>query len=250
MKFGKKELQAVLVLLGLIVVGCTYYFGYMKINEETEAIERENVTLKAQADAYEILYTKASTYNAERSRMEQELPGLEDNFVYGISTEDEIMYVTNLEDNQADDNLMINYLNMSQGSSLPYTPTIETDSAFSSGAISMPTVADDGIVLVKYSIDYGCSVSYEGFKNMVNYLNNVGGDKTISSVSLTFDSSTGLLNGVIGVDLYALTGTGNNYNALPIPKVDLGVENIFGTVEIVDESLAEDAEGEETEEAE
>jgi len=244
MKLRRRDIPAVLVLIGLIILGCTYYFGYLKINNETAAIESRNITLKAQADAYEILYLKAASYNEERSRMENELPGMEDKFVYGISTQDEIIYVNNLESAQDDGSLKINYLNMASPVTMPYTPAIDVDPAFASGAISMPTVADDGVTLSQYSIDYGCEISYQGFKEMVNYLNTIWGVKKISSVTLSFDSSTGLLNGVIGVDMYALLGTDREYSPLPIPKVDTGVENIFGTVEIIEDVEPEEAEPE------
>lgn len=243
MKFGKRELQFILVLLGLVLVGCTYYFGYMKITEETTRIEERNRILKGQADAYEILYHKVENYKGEKDRMAAAIPDYESEYLYGLSTSDEIMYVARMEGAQKDESLQVSYLNMSQAMSMPYTPEVEVDPAFASGAISMPSVPDDGIMVVKYTIDYGCAVSYSGFKEMVEYIKAIGGKKNINSVSLSFDSTNGLLNGTLSVDFYVLTGTDNQYNPFPIPKVDLGVENIFGTIQIMPEEAEPEEEG-------
>lgn len=374
MKFGKKELQAVLVLLGLVAIGCAYLIGYKKITEKTAALEAENRVLKAEADAYKMLYERQPEFETAIAEYSEKTPTLESEFVYGFSTEDSIMYMTNLEDSQKiedyiltvevedtgdkkkaetkDENknenlvnvepvkgtttgkatvrsaakkdsknviesiaakkeitvngyekngsdtwyfisyenakkeevkayvhsslvkldgelveakkeepkkevaegdkktktltlpteyangaMKLEYMNMSKGDALNYIPTIETDPAFASGAISMPTVPDDGLNVVVNNITYGCTVSYNAFKDMVEYLNTVGGAKDIKDVSLSFDRSTGILNGYMSVDFYELTGSNNAYFPLTIPEVDLATDNIFGTIEFTEEDL-------------
>lgn len=386
MKIGKKELQAIFVLLGLVAIGCAYFIGYKKITEKTAAIEAENRVLKAEAEAYKMLYTRQPEFESAMEDFNKEIPEMEDEFVYGFSTEDAIIYMTNLEDSQrvedyilsvevenklvkkeaeksdketkkdtkdeqetevvkvepvegtvssksmvrsepiktsdnsiasldaktkvtvtgyvinknkekwylisfedskkekqegyvyfdllkikdeivevteeveelevaeadgenkntktltlpveyAQGSVKLAYVNMAQGEALNYVPEIETDPAFASGAISMPTVPDDGINVITNDVSFGYSVSYAGFKDMVKYLNTVGGAKDIRDISLTYDRSTGILDGYMSVDFYVLTGTDNKYVPLRIPNVDLSTDNIFGTIEFTEEDL-------------
>lgn len=231
MKNGiRKEIQAILALLGILVFICTYFLGYLKVKDLTSAMEAENRTLKATAEAYEILYTSEATYKTSKAEDLDYITGYENGYATSISTQDEIMYVDNMERNVAG-NLTVSYINMSTPSVSEYTPELQYNAAFTTGIIERPQIADDGIAFVTYPVDFGCNISYEGFKSMINYLNTVGTKKNLSSVSLSFDSSTGILNGVIGMEMYALSGTGKNYSPLTIPGVSVGVENIFGTVE-------------------
>ena len=386
MKIGKKELQAIFVLLGLVAIGCAYLLGYKKITEKTAALEAENRVLKAEAEAYKSLYERQPEFETATSDFNEAIPEMEEEFVYGFSTEDAIMYMANLEDSQnvedyvltvkvdddvkkkveaeakeksteendkqeneivkvnpvegvlnsksmvrseaikaqnnsvaslnaktkvtvdgyvvnekkekwyhitfedankkeqegfiyfdllkikdeiieakeeieepetdvadeeSDENtkvitlpieyaqgsVKLAYINMGTGDALNYIPEIETDPAFASGAISMPTVPDDGINVLTNNVSYGYTVSYDGFKDMVKYLNTVGGAKDIKDVSLTYDRSTGILNGYMSVDFYVLSGTDNQYVPLRIPSVDLSTDNIFGTIEFTEEDL-------------
>lgn len=232
---SKKALEALIALIGLGFLAFTYVYGVSAIKAETEAIASSNLQLRNQADAYMMLYTHQAEYAKQTAEMKSQFEGLENSFVKGIITEDEIVYMATLEDRNEEQQLVLNYINMGYPTSSNYMPPVENNAAFATGAIAMPSVNDDGIELYSYPIDFGFNVTYQGFKDVVNYLNTVGTKKKITGVTIAFDNSTGILNGILSFEEYALIGTGKEYYPLTIPTVPVTVENIFGTIELPEE---------------
>ena len=46
MKVSKKELNLIVILLGVIAIACSYFFGVKKVEEKTEVVENENSALR------------------------------------------------------------------------------------------------------------------------------------------------------------------------------------------------------------
>lgn len=71
--------------------------------------------------------------------------------------------------------------------------------------------------------------TYEGFQELVDYIN-YNPDKTvIDSVTVSKDNTTGLLSGSLVLKRYALAGTGKVYEAPVIDDISIGTDNIFGS---------------------
>lgn len=237
---SRKALEALIALVGLVFLSFTYVYGVSAIKAETEQLVNSNRLLQNKSDAYMMLYTNQAKYAKETEEMKAEFVGLEKDFVKAITTTDEIMYVANMVNANVKEQLNVSYLNMGLPNVENYMPPVENNAAFASGAIEMPSVNDDGIALYTYTLDYGFNVTYQGFKDMVHYLSTNGTKKQITAVSLSFDNTTGILNGNISVNELALIGTDGSYNPLVIPHVPLTVENIFGTIVIPEEEAEEE----------
>lgn len=240
MNSTRKAVEVLIFILGLAIIAYTYAYGVKGIENKTASVRSTNATLKNTADAYKVLYDYRDAYAKSTQDMANTFAGKEANFVYGVSTEDEIIYMKQMEAANEVEQLALTYLSMGAPNDRPYAPAVETNVAFQTGAISAPSIPDDGIVMYAYPMDYGFTVSYKGFKDMVKYLVNVGTKKQITDINLSFDNTTGLLSGVLAFEQYALIGTGNEYQPLIIPSVNTSVENIFGTIEVPEEKEEED----------
>ena len=53
----------------------------------------------------------------------------------------------------------------------------------------------------------------------------------VSTLSATFSSETGYLTGSANINLYSIAGTDKEYVSPVIGGVNIGTENIFGTIE-------------------
>ena len=112
---------------------------------------------------------------------------------------------------------------------------------------------DDGIKMYMAQDNISFYTTYSGLKNVVKYVYEIPGRKSISSISLTAGAD-GYLGGSMSVDFYALSGTEKLYMPLDIRGVPLGKDNIFGILEgSAEEDEAEpdeetDEDSEETEE--
>lgn len=240
MRNSKNTLALLIAILGVAVLAFTYVYGVAAINSQTDAVASENRNLKLQADAYEMLYVASPEYAKKSEEMKAEFASLQSGFIAGISTEDEIIYMAEMEDKNADEQLVLSYITMGSPSVIYYQGSAaESNAAFATGAISMPSVSENNVTVYSYPIDYGFSVTYKGFKDMIAYLNTQGTKKQINAVSLSFDNSTGILNGILSVNELVMYGTDMEYNELTIPHVPVTVENIFGTIEITDGDGAE-----------
>lgn len=242
MSNSKNSIATLIVLAGLLVVVLSYYLGVNRLNNMTEEVKNNNRSLKAQADAYESLYIQSPNYIKEMAEFSSNKEGLVDGFIYGLSATDKIMYITNLENKNSGGQLLINYFNMGSYSSENVEPTNVNNPLLVAAGIPTPAINDDGVRLYTYPLDFGFTVTYDGFKDMVKYLNRVGGYKRIESLTLSFDSSTGMLSGALSFNQYVLTGTGKEYEPISIPYVPTSLENVFGTVDVVPEQVEPSAE--------
>jgi hypothetical protein len=84
------------------------------------------------------------------------------------------------------------------------------------------------------TISMNFQTTYQGFKELVEYIN-TNTDKTIiDSISVNADSITGKLTGILVLKRFALTGTGKVYLAPVIDDISIGTDNIFGTDSTLD----------------
>lgn len=80
--------------------------------------------------------------------------------------------------------------------------------------------------------------SYEGFKELAEYIRNYPEPTVIDNVSVNYDSSTAALVGNLTIKRFALTGTGKEYKVKPIEDIEIGTDNIFGTGTTIEEDDA------------
>ena len=80
---------------------------------------------------------------------------------------------------------------------------------------------------VNLSLDY--SVSYEGFKKIIDFIQADTDKRNIESISLSYDTETGNLLGTMVINLFELQGNDKVYEEPYIPSMPLGNTNPFGT---------------------
>jgi hypothetical protein len=79
------------------------------------------------------------------------------------------------------------------------------------------------------SISITFQTTYEGFKELVNYINHYPDKTVINNTAVTYDNTTGFLTGSMVITRYALSGTGKTYEPPYIDDISIGTDNIFGT---------------------
>jgi hypothetical protein len=83
--------------------------------------------------------------------------------------------------------------------------------------------------IMQTTITMGFSTSYEGFKDMVDYIKNYPDKTIIDSTAVSYDGTTGGLTGSLVLKRFAMTGTGKEYVAPVVDDISIGTDNIFGT---------------------
>jgi len=82
----------------------------------------------------------------------------------------------------------------------------------------------------RIGINMNVSLTYQQLKELVDYVYNETPKTSLHSVSLSYNSSTGLLHGSLVINKHFISGYDEDYVAAQIPDMSIGLPNPFGIV--------------------
>ena len=216
MKISKRDRALLIMLVGVAILALCWFFVVDPTNVKTDALKNQNVQLKSTADTYRAVSANADQYEKGILQFKEQLEEIQAPYPSQIKRTDQVMYLANMENIFARD-LKIKSMSMSA------MAEVATNAGEEGGT-------EATVKLYKMPLSYSFLCTYDGFKDMVNYIFEDGDRKSINVVTLAFDSETGNLQGNITVDLYTLTGTDKEYKPTTIPPTTTGINDIFHTV--------------------
>lgn len=247
----KKDIQLLLIVFGILIGFASWQFVYKENQEKTEKLQAQNEGLQDTVYELEALEAQREEYIARTEEMEKENVAIINSFAAGILAEDAIMYLTDMEFVDANE-VKVASVTMGQDTEIPYAAAAavaadsttadqtaaEADGSTADGAaggaestgLEIPQPTDEGIRLFAAQDTVSFTTTYNGIKNIMQYVYEIPGRKSVSSVNLTF-SETGYLTGTMAMDFYHLSGAEeiHPYTTISIPGVQLGTDNPFGT---------------------
>jgi hypothetical protein len=242
MSISKKDIKLLLYVAGIAVAVLVYFLIFQSTMEKVDALEIENSSLTAQYQQLQILDANKEQYQRDTKQANTDISAYLSHFPVYMQEEDSIMYAVDLE-NMTD--ISINNINFSQEEQL-YAATLPASS--SAVKVSEDTTDDVSIYLYNMNSLYSFTCTYDGFKEALASIQQDSDIKNVDSLSLAYDSDSGLLVGTMSVNMYFVDGRGIAYEEPYIPSMSIGVNNIFGATSSMDSEAAETSE--ETEDAE
>ena len=228
-KIPRKQLKLILVLATLLLLACSYFFGFNKFNRMADDLKKENKTLLAHKNELLEKSLKREAMIDEINSMRDEYEALLHTFPSGLSQDKSIIFIYNLAGNS---NMKIKSIGLSEGE-IFYSPS--GASMQNAGSVNAPDTvqAVDGEDMLGYKtkVIISYSSTYEGLKKCIGYINDYKDRMSIESFNAAFDQANGLLSGTMVISLYALSGTDRPAEDVIIDSVPIGTENIFGTFE-------------------
>lgn len=213
----KNEIQLLLVVIGILFAVASWQLVYNNYTEKTKTVEEENVTIKARLDQLELLNARQGEYIDETERMKEESNAIIATFPPGFRTEDIVMYLYNME--LIDDNqVAISTISMDEAAEIPYSGVTTVDSY---------TLEDEGIKMFTNKNTMTFTTTYNGLKNILNYVYGIDTRKSVSAVNISA-MEDGYLAGTLDINFYCLTGTEFPYVETNIFGVPTGIDNFFG----------------------
>ena len=211
-----------LVLILVIVAAVlAYLYLYMPLVEERNTLLTENHELDRRLIHLKNMSNDEKVFKDGIDEANETIKGLMDHYSAGNTPEKTIMMVAGLEKKVK---IQLPNLTFSQ-------PEVIS-------SVMMPIVSEDaegkysigyyGINLWRETLSTNYSCTYEQLKQMVKYVNDYEERMNIDSISIAYDSETNGLKGNLTLNLYAVTGTGKEYEAPDIKNLSMGVGNIFG----------------------
>lgn len=238
MKVTKQQANVLIMVLGVIIIALTYFYGVQKLNEKTEILQTENRQLRDEISTLQQLQLKQNSYIADTEMMKGLCEAIAGMFPSYVLTEDEIMYAVKLE-NQVGcyfsyvgtpatqnieiplgvrENILANVTDLT--GAIAQNSTVNSEQIFSA----------EGLVLGNSASSNNFSCTYDQFKQLVKLINESNDLRSIDDISLSYDNTTGSLTGTMTINYYSMSGTGRKYGAPQTGVAGYGVDCIFGAV--------------------
>ena len=255
-----RDKKLLIILAGVAILALTYFLIFIPQSNKRDSLKSENMNLKSQYNQLSALAAKADDYTKKTKDMSDAMQQVYDNFPSYLQIENGIMDAVAIEKST---NTNITELTVGSPTAIDVNnPTGEagTDSSSGSSSDSSTTESSNadssqssqsqtgdgsaadgststgsakstvtGYQLYDVSTVMAFKTEYHGLKAMLGEVIGSSQKKTISTLNVSFDDSTGKLTGEMLVDSYFLYGLDKPYEAPYIPAVPHGTNNLFGT---------------------
>lgn len=207
MKKATKYWKVILAVVLIAVSMPAFFIGYLAKQQE---FKTQRSTLEAEIRS---LQTTAAE-NARYADIQEQLPGatqeLEDSrtalyahFPTDLLEEDQIMYVLYLEE------------------------IFGTEITFSFGKVSAVESLSDGAALGGLTLTVNYETTYQGFKDMIDYLATDSRITSIQYCTLNYDDASDTASGTLTLLCYTLDDADREYVPPEVTTPDTGKPNIF-----------------------
>ncbi|MCI7596483.1 MAG: hypothetical protein MSS92_09760 [Lachnospiraceae bacterium] len=255
MKITQRDKNLMLVMLGVVLVFCSYYFGFRTLKSWRQGVEQENMALEGQIRVLREISADQEQYVQDAKELKGEMDKILAQFPADMTSEDIILYMRDLEKKNA---AYISSITLPGQTNVAVAAEKEVDVLNQygdiTGAVAANSFVNDGSVpdtanmyLSKIESDVAFSVSYGGLKNMISDITMGQERKSIDEISLVFNENTGDLSGSMTINYFVLSGTGKEYIQPTITGNRHGIESIFGNLKTRTEVTGEDEKLEEIE---
>ena len=249
MKISQRDIKLLMILGCVLVLGASYFLGFKKYNDLTEEMDTKTTALRTEYNTLSASNQHRAEYTSIIEENKEKIAAIVAKYPANITNQDEI-YLSKLMEQQS--GVWINIFNTT-ASSIVFTPQDEdaqatdaktttdteattdtkvTTNTETSDANKTSDQNDFSFIGYQMTTQLSFQADYQQMKKLVEYINNYAFRKSIKSISLAVDTTTGLLTGTLDYNSYSLTGAGTTYTPLTIPSQPTGVDNIFNvTVE-------------------
>ena len=244
-----RDKKLLIILAGIAVLALTYFFVFAPQANKRETLKTENMQLKSQYNQLSTLAAKADDYTKKTQKMSDEMQKVYDNFPSYLQIENGIMDAVAIEKST---NTKFTELTVNDPVAIDVTADnsgdgTEQSSGSSDSSSSADTTATDngsgsdataqnnakstvaGYQLYDVNSAMSFTTEYHGLKTMLSELIDSSNKKTISTLNVSYDESTGKVSGEMQMDSYFLYGLDKPYEPPVIPSVPHGTTNLFGT---------------------
>lgn len=231
---SKRDKCLLIGLFGGLFLIIAWLYVANPLKEKTAVLETENVTLKAKADLYQSINANLPMYEEQIVAMKEIITNISNDYPAHISREDEILFVSNMENYMISD-LAVENITMSVPQEI--VVNVEVESASTDAVTQEATAATQEVAqnvpevhLYKQPVNYSFRCTYRGAKDMIKYIYDQTDKKSIEGLTLAYDSATGNLLGTLELNQFYMLGTDRQYQPASVPAVPKGVNDVFHTV--------------------
>ena len=219
MNISKRDIKLLLILFGLVIFVLLYFLVYLVKSEENEFLLDDIQDADNELTFYMSLRDEVAGYAAAVDESIEFIRTSEEAYPTDLRTENLIMYAVELQES----------LGVSTGG-ITFIQPVEVLS------VQGIDQNDDGSYFFlprrsyRAGINMNMNMTYQQLKDLIEYVYADSPVTSIQSVSLSYNSSTGLLFGNVVINKNFLSSHDGEYTLAEIPDMTLGLPNPFGVV--------------------
>lgn len=260
-----RDKKIIIVLIGAVILALSYFLVFQQAQEKRTQLESENAALTQKYQELSQLAAKVEDYKKEITTMNEEMDKALTHYPSYLQIEDTIMDVVTLE---KETKTKVSSLSVATPTAVDINTgeavdenaanTASTDTASTDGSTT-DTTSTDGSTTDTASADGGTTdtagtdaaaqpatqsayqlygvestvvfkAGNKGVKKLIEMVAEADNRQKVSSLTLAFNESEGLLDGTLVYDAYFLYGIDKAYESPNIPSMPHGSKNVFGTV--------------------
>lgn len=223
-----KNVLIYVAAIGALLLVLVYVFVYKKLTTEAESINSSNRVLSQRVSELKTYYDARETYLQATQNFEQLIDDMLTQYPADAREEDAIMLAVQMQQNSEAEFLSIN---MTQGDTPVQVIPVETVTAAASEKYTQE------LQFRNFDATYVNEVSYSGLKEIIQTVFNSSNRIGIQNIAYSKgDAENPNLSGHIDLVFYSLSGTDKEYVAPDITPYIAGTDNIFGEIEIPEET--------------
>lgn len=232
MRSSKKDVLFLIGLLGILAAVCSYCLIYRPVTKKADALEQENQKLQAEITDRMIKMNNRDSYLTDTESMERKIDEVYRQFPVDVREEDGILLA---ESEELASSMMISSITI--GALEPVILPDAVEGKEEENPEGNEERAGNALTLMKRNVTFHYLVSYEGLKKGINNIGAQENRMSIESLTASYDEATGLVTGLISVDMYCIPGQpGKEYAEPDLPSVAPGTDNIFGSIEFYEQA--------------
>ena len=253
---SNREKRLLLMLFGVLLLVVSYFAVFSPQMETASEIATQNDSLNARLNELLGMAAKKDYYQRETQNMQDEIDKYCEQFPADIKEEDGIVLAQNIEKasgiaidtvgtgvrlmvsedgtvNEEDNSDQQTLSEQDNAATKAQVDQIEgnTEASTETQQQTADALVEDNPTLYRTQDTLNFTGSYENLKKAVTYINGQVGRMTVDNITMSFDSGTGGLTGTITVNIYSMSGIGNQYSEPDAGTSTYGKKNLFGTLE-------------------
>ena len=212
---SKRDVNLLLVVLGLAIVLLTYFLVFTNFSDQTDALTAETDALRPRLAELQDYVENIPVFEAGILEATERIDAEKLGYVQQVRTEDLIMYAVMLEDEMG--------VSISSASFSPPVLLYEFDAPDAEGNTVHYQV-------LKTTMTLNAKFGYEPIKAAINRLYETADKTMLEDLSITFDVETGGLVGNVTIGKVFVTDGTYEYSPTKVPAGPFGNTNPFATI--------------------
>ncbi|MEL4106311.1 hypothetical protein AAFA46_05645 [Oscillospiraceae bacterium WX1] len=220
MSIPKKTVKLLLICAGVLLLLASYFFVYLNFSGKTEELNAENDTLKKQLNTLNGYNSQQAVLKTKLDNDKADVDALLSHYYSMEQPEDFIMLASNMD----------NYLGVKVTALSFDEPAVVTKLAgVADTTYNTLPVTKKELTAYVLSSTVSASMNYSQLKNLLKSIYMQKDKTTLDSLTLNFDSSSGLILGTLKLNKYYITGRGIDDHKIDIPYNNIGKSVLMGS---------------------